>query len=146
MVSGRMESHLDDEKDLCVLAPPVVRDRLTKLLEGRLAFLFRTRAPGGVTEIVSHRTVATVVSIISTLAAVAFLIGAIIGLYFVTNPSAQLAMLSCLTIAFAGSLGLLTTARRQDVFAATAAYAAVLVVFISASLGPNNGNCNCPLT
>lgn len=58
MVSGAMETHLDEknENDLhvanvlllrktntgrCVLAPPVVRDRLTRLLEGRLAFLFR---------------------------------------------------------------------------------------------------------
>jgi hypothetical protein len=38
-------------------------------------------------------------------------------------------------VAFAGSLALFTNARRQDVFAATAAYAAVLVVFISGNLG-----------
>lgn len=43
MISGRMETHLDEqnERDLCVLAPPVLRDRLTMLLEGRFAFLFR---------------------------------------------------------------------------------------------------------
>ena len=40
-VKGRMETHLDEDKDLCVLAPPVIRDRLTRLLEGPLAFLFR---------------------------------------------------------------------------------------------------------
>ena len=44
--TGRMETHLDNGKDLCVLAPPVVRDRLTKLLEGPLAFLFRVSLSG----------------------------------------------------------------------------------------------------
>jgi hypothetical protein len=41
MIAGRMRHHLADEKDLCVLAPPVEHDRLTRLLEGRFAFLFR---------------------------------------------------------------------------------------------------------
>ena len=43
MISGKMETHLDEqhEKDLCALSPPIVRDRLTMLLEGRFAFLFR---------------------------------------------------------------------------------------------------------
>lgn len=38
-----MMNHLDEEHkhDLCVLAPPIERDRLTKLLEGRLAWIFR---------------------------------------------------------------------------------------------------------
>lgn len=38
------------------------------------------------------------------------------------NPAKQLLMLGGFTIGFAGALGLLTNARRQDVFAATAAY------------------------
>jgi hypothetical protein len=41
MIAGRMRHHLADEKDLCVLAPPIEHDRLTRLLEGRFAFLFR---------------------------------------------------------------------------------------------------------
>ena len=143
MISGKMEMHLDDDKDLCVLAPPAEGDRLTRLLEGRFAFLFRTRTPEGVTETVSHQRVATVVSIISALAAIAFLLGAVLGLYFISNPTIQLALLSCLTIAFAAVLSLLTSAKRQDVFAATAAYAAVLVVFISGNLGTG---CDCPLS
>lgn len=38
-----MRNHLEPahKHDLCVLAPPVERDRLTKLFEGKLAWVFR---------------------------------------------------------------------------------------------------------
>jgi hypothetical protein len=75
------------------------------------------------------------VTIISIISAIVLLIGAVIVLYFVTNPKAQLTILCGWTAFFALTLGLLTNARRQDVFAATAAYAAVLVVFVSGNLG-----------
>ncbi|MCJ1231485.1 hypothetical protein MMC12_008162, partial [Toensbergia leucococca] len=43
MIAGKMETHLDEENkgDLCVLATPAEQDRLTRLLEGRFAFIFR---------------------------------------------------------------------------------------------------------
>jgi len=44
---------------------------------------------------------------------------------------AKLCTVTAFVVAFAGWLGFLTTAQRKDVIAATAAYAAVLVVFIS---------------
>jgi hypothetical protein len=50
-----------------------------------------------------------------------------------------LGLLTVFTLLFAGSIGLLTNARRAEVFAATAAYAAVLVVFVSGDLGERNG-------
>lgn len=71
--------------------------------------------------IILHRKVELAVSFISTVCAAIFLIGAILGLYFVTNSKARLGMLSGFTVAFAASLAVLTNARRQDVFAATAA-------------------------
>ena len=45
MIAGKMETHLDEENkgDLCVLAAPAEQDRLTRLLEGRFAFIFRVR-------------------------------------------------------------------------------------------------------
>ena len=73
-------------------------------------------------------------TIISIISAIVLLIGAVIVLYFVTNPKAQLTILCGWTAFFALTLGLLTNARRQDVFVATAAYAAVLVVFVSGNL------------
>ena len=42
-----------------------------------------------------------------------------------------MALIGIFTVLFAGSVGLLTAASRAEVFAATAAYAAVLVVFVS---------------
>lgn len=44
-------------------------------------------------------------------------------------------MLSGWTVLFAACVGFLTNARRDQIFGATAAYAAVLVVFISGNLG-----------
>jgi ABC-type transport system involved in multi-copper enzyme maturation permease subunit len=79
-----------------------------------------------------------VVAIISTVVAAILLIGAIIGLYIEQNPIARLAMISSLTTFFALSVGLLTNARRAEIFATTAAYAAVLVVFVSSNLGNSN--------
>lgn len=49
-------------------------------------------------------------------------------------------MLSGFTVFFALTLGLLTNAHRQEVFAATAAYAAVLVVFVSGDLASSSSS------
>ncbi len=73
--------------------------------------------------------------IISTVLAAILLIGAIISLYWVKKPKARLGMIAGFTTLFALSVGLLTNAIRAEVFAATAAYAAVLVVFVSGDLG-----------
>lgn len=78
------------------------------------------------------------VAFISTVIAAILLIGAITSLYFVTNPGAKLGMISGFTVLFAIGVGLLTNAKRSEIFAATAAYAAVLVVFVSGSLGNTN--------
>ncbi|KAG4436603.1 hypothetical protein IFR05_007923 [Cadophora sp. M221] len=136
MISGKISAHLDpkNEQDLCVLAPHIEKDRLTRLFEGHLSYFFRIRTPDGLSDFVSHTKVALAVTILSGLVATLFLIGAMVGLYWVDDPRAKLGILSGLTVAFAGSLAMFTNARRQDVFASTAAYAAVLVVFISGNL------------
>ncbi len=43
MIAGKISSHLDpsNEQDLCVLAPTVQKDRLTRLFEGKLSYFFR---------------------------------------------------------------------------------------------------------
>lgn len=74
-------------------------------------------------------------AIFSTILASVLLFGAIISLYIVKNPHALLGMLSGWTVLFAACVGLLTNARRDQIFGATAAYAAVLVVFVSGNLG-----------
>jgi hypothetical protein len=49
----------------------------------------------------------------------------------------RLGVVAVFTSLFAVVVGLLTNARRSEVFASTAAYAAVLVVYVSANLGPS---------
>lgn len=58
----------------------------------------------------------------------------IIVLYFVTNPNARLILVICFILIFALGLSVSTSANRDAIFAATAAYSAVLVVFVSGDL------------
>jgi hypothetical protein len=53
--------------------------------------------------------------------AAVFLIGTMMGFYFVQSAAVKLVMIAGFTTAFAGSLGLITNARRVEIFAATAA-------------------------
>lgn len=75
------------------------------------------------------------VALISTLVAALELIGPILGLYFATNNGTRLGMIAAFTVLFALSLRLLSNASRAEIFGASAAYAAVLVVFVSSDLG-----------
>jgi len=63
------------------------------------------------------------------------LVVAIISLYIVNRPTVKLGMVAAYTILFALSIALLTNARRAEIYGAAAAYAAVLVVFISGNFG-----------
>ncbi|KAF2730342.1 hypothetical protein EJ04DRAFT_500711 [Polyplosphaeria fusca] len=72
--------------------------------------------------------------ILSAMFAVLFLIVAIVALYFIPKPVARVGALCGFTIAFPVILVTLTNAQGHEVFVATAAYAAVLVVFISGNL------------
>lgn len=74
----------------------------------------------------------------SAVTASIFLIAAIVVLYFIVNPTARLGTLCGFTVIFAGTLASLTSCRRYEVFVATAAYAAVLVVFVSGDLANIN--------
>jgi len=69
----------------------------------------------------SDRSMQTFITYFSTLLAALLLIGAIIILYNVTIPKWRIALIGIFTTLFAASVGLLTTARRAEVFAATAA-------------------------
>lgn len=73
--------------------------------------------------------------VISVLWSIALILGPIYFFYFVKEEAAVLGMLSAFVVLFGLSVGMLTNARRPEVFAAAAAYAAVLVVFVSGPLG-----------
>jgi hypothetical protein len=72
--------------------------------------------------------------------AAGLLYGAILNFYFVTSDEAKLGLIAAYTIAFALCVGLLTNARRSEIFGACAAYAAVIVVFVSSGLGNSTGS------
>jgi hypothetical protein len=84
---------------------------------------------------ISEHSQVRFVAIISSVLSGVLLFGSITSLYFVRNPYALLGMLGGWTVLFATCVGWLTNARRDQIFAATAAYAAVLVVFVSGTLG-----------
>jgi len=69
----------------------------------------------------NEKSISITVAVISILVAALLLIGSITGLYFVTNDAAKLGMLAAFTAAFALSVGLMTNARRAEIFVATAA-------------------------
>jgi hypothetical protein len=129
MIDGAMKNHLDvrNEPDLSTLIFNEFTDPLSRLLRRRY-FAF------------SSRRVLRSVSIISALTATIFLVTAIVALYFISNPVARLGTLCGFTIIFAANVASFTNARRYEVFVATAAYAAVLVVFISGNFAANISN------
>lgn len=63
------------------------------------------------------------------------LFGAICNLYWVVDEKKRLGLIAGYTVAFAACVGFATNAKRSEVFAGCAAYAAVLVVFVSGTLG-----------
>ncbi|OIW26519.1 hypothetical protein CONLIGDRAFT_683493 [Coniochaeta ligniaria NRRL 30616] len=82
----------------------------------------------------SEQSVAITVAAISIVVAAFLLVGSIVGLYWVTSDAAKLGMVAVFTATFALSVGLMTNAKRAEIFAAAAAYAAVLVVFVSGNI------------
>ncbi|KAL2063967.1 hypothetical protein VTL71DRAFT_4461 [Oculimacula yallundae] len=121
----------DDIHDLVALRVPADQDLISSFVQNNLAIFFQTSAPDGKTAYISERSVARFVAIISTVLAAIMLFGAVISLYYVQNPRALLGMVSGWTVIFAVCVGQLTNAKRDQVFGATAAYAAVLVVFLN---------------
>jgi hypothetical protein len=69
----------------------------------------------------SMRKINRAVAIISMVLAVVLLIVSIVTLYLVTNNNTRLALICVFTVVFAGSVHLLTNAKRAELFASTAA-------------------------
>lgn len=62
-------------------------------------------------------------------------IGPILALNFTSNSNARLGIAIAFIVLFAAGLGLSTGVSRDNIFVATATYSAVLVVFVSGTLG-----------
>ena len=96
---------------------------------------YKTQTTGGRLAYTSERRIHAVVAVLNVIVAAVLLFGAILNLYYVTDEQKRLGLIAGYTIAFAVCVGLVTKAKTHEVFAATAAYAAVLVVFVSGDLG-----------
>jgi dipeptide/tripeptide permease len=70
---------------------------------------------------------------------IGLLLGAILSLYFVENALWRIGIIVLFTLLFAACAVFLADGRRLAVFGACAAYAAVLVVFVSSSSIPGTG-------
>lgn len=148
---------LDDRMDLAALNPALSQDILSTFLrqhwifrsnkflsvaaiEDGISQMLITHEPSRVhnLERIRHfeeRSLSLAVNTSSTITAAVLLIGPILAFYFVTSAHARLAMVILFIVLFAVGLAVTTGASRDGVFAATAAYTALLVVFVSGNLG-----------
>lgn len=111
----------DNKDDLVGLRVSQDQDRLTTFVRNHWSFLFQTSPSDGGIVYFSDARIAHFVACVSVLLAPMLLIGPIVSLYFIQSPDWQLGTLTAFTVAFAASVGLLTNAKRAELFAATAA-------------------------
>ncbi|KAI4147746.1 MAG: hypothetical protein LQ340_005408 [Diploschistes diacapsis] len=139
---------ITDRYDLAALAPNQERSSLNAFVEefpkrvvsrSFAARLFRTedqrrRTGGEDINLYSRDRIDAVTNALVTFIATLLLLVPI-GILYLTNaqPILQLVVILCFTQLFGICIATLTKARKQDVFSATAAYTAVLVVFLANS-------------
>ncbi|KAI1481095.1 hypothetical protein F4774DRAFT_56517 [Daldinia eschscholtzii] len=144
ILSGLAENRLseDNRPDLVALRRAPDKDPFSRFLQDH--WMFKTTKITDGIEHINENHVTLVASIVSTMVAAVLLLGAIFLLRLLTQENAQLGVIAMFTVLFAASVGVLTNARRAEIFASTAAYAAVLVVFISSSSSNSGtGTCTC---
>ncbi|SPO03231.1 uncharacterized protein DNG_05913 [Cephalotrichum gorgonifer] len=134
-LGGRAKTFLDDRDDLVATNNAMEADYLSRFL--RQHWPAKEDIPTDGCYVIgrfNEDAVRVAVGIINTIVAAVLLVGPISGLYLVQSDKSKLAMIAAFTATFALTVGLLTNARRAEIFGATAAYAAVLVVFVSGDL------------
>ncbi|EEU45286.1 uncharacterized protein NECHADRAFT_80821 [Fusarium vanettenii 77-13-4] len=122
MVNGLAKNYLDAEEDLVSLKAAVETDPLSKALRARWPGKEET-SRDGVSRIsrANERSVTTAVTVVNIIAAIILLVGPITSLSFVSSRPAVLGMIGSFTVMFAMSVGLMTNAKRAEIFAGSAA-------------------------
>ncbi|KNB14333.1 hypothetical protein FOXG_13211 [Fusarium oxysporum f. sp. lycopersici 4287] len=141
ILGGRGNDYLDKAQDLVSLKAPAAVDPLSKLL--RAYWPGREELSRDGRHRISRfdeRSIMITVALVNILLAMALLVGSISSLYYVKSPPAILGTICGFTILFALSIGLITNAKRAEIFAGSAAYAAVLVVFVG---NGDQSGCKC---
>jgi hypothetical protein len=139
ILGGYSAALYSQNEDLVMLKQPEHEDRLTAFVQRYLPVFFlvsrhlalfppaaaidRCQSENRIDNMayVPEKRIARFVTIISILIAVVLLFVAIIALYYISSPTTKLIMVGFFMLLFAGSVGLFTTAKRSEVFAATAA-------------------------
>ncbi|KAF2185284.1 hypothetical protein K469DRAFT_750444 [Zopfia rhizophila CBS 207.26] len=144
IIFGKAQELLEDKKDLATLRPPSDVDILSRFVRDHWPQRFAELhlLPGETTLRFQEKQIQLVVGLINIVVAAILIIGAVVSLFKLrTRPDpVRLGMIAAFTAVFSVSVGLLTNAKRAEIFAATAAYAAVLVVFVSGDLGGSSKN------
>lgn len=83
----------------------------------------------------NNRLFRTMADQISSFVATTLILISVITLHFVSSADAKLIIIVVFSLAFQGLVVLATDARRSEVFAATAAFVAIQVVYVGSALG-----------
>lgn len=122
--------------DLISLGKTQRQDRLTRAILGVFPRLGRRRGhdrEGTISN--SDYRLGMIVGAVNVVVVAGLLFGAVFNLYYIKSVEKRLGVLAAYTIVFAAAVTFLSTATKGELFASTAAYAAVLVVFVSGGIG-----------
>ncbi|KAL4948176.1 hypothetical protein BDW69DRAFT_189508 [Aspergillus filifer] len=120
VLGGFAKRALDDTDDLVALSTLPEGDYLSMFL--RRHWLEELTRDGLYTiGRLNETSIAVAVALIGILVASFILIDSIVGLYFATDDALKLGLVAGFTALFAISVGVMTNARRSEIFAATAA-------------------------
>jgi len=122
---------LNSEQDLLALKAATDTDLVSRILQDHWPSRGKRYSPAHSTAHFHEKHVSWAVAAISTTIAAALLIGSIAILSKVSDSGRRVGWIAGFTLLFALSITILTNAKRVEIFAATAAYVAVLVVFVS---------------
>ena len=118
-------SLLDDETELVALKAEVSPDRMTNIIRHLCGYMIRERRhkypeSWGPVYYFPLSRVTWIVSVLSILIAGVLLLGAVVTLYYVQSPGQRLGIAGVFIGFFVASVGLLTNAKRSEIFTATA--------------------------
>ncbi|KAK6510574.1 hypothetical protein TWF506_009678 [Arthrobotrys conoides] len=126
------------ESDLMALKPPKSDDLITTFVQNNLGKFFKKPKPAHMhipnsdnVLYYSETAIDLFVTIICTLLAIVVLVGSMTTLYFVESQGLRLGLVWVFTFLFAISIFLMANLSKGEIFLATAAYCAILVVYIS---------------
>ncbi|RVD83195.1 uncharacterized protein DFL_007593 [Arthrobotrys flagrans] len=124
------------EADLMALKPPKSDDPITIFVQNNLGRFFRKSKPPHIPAssnilYYSETAIDLFVTIICTLLAIIVLVGSMTTLYFIESQGLRLGLVWVFTFLFAVSIFLMAKLSKGEIFLATAAYCAILVVYIS---------------